>query len=120
MAACAIATAFFTPATPAAWIVAVCAVFGATAIGWNGVFLAQVARFAPPGEASAATAGSLFFTYAGVLVFPTLFALLVEGGAGYAVAFLVCAIPAASCATWLLALNLDAVPASAAREPEKR
>ncbi len=118
MASSAIATAFFAPGTPAAWIATVCAVFGATAIGWNGVFLAQVARFAPPGEASAATAGSLFFTYAGVLVFPTLFALLVESGAGYTAAFLTCAIPAASCAAWLLACHLDAVPASPAREPE--
>ena len=107
MALCAVATAFFSPGTPAAWIATVCAVFGATAIGWNGVFLAQVARFAPAGEASAATAGALFFTYAGVVVFPTIFAVLVESGAGYAAAFLACASPAAACALWLLARHLD-------------
>lgn len=48
--------------------------FGATAIGWNGVFLAEVARRAPPGQAGAATGASLFMTYAGVVVGPPLFA----------------------------------------------
>lgn len=48
--------------------------FGATAIGWNGVFLAEVARRAPPGRASAATGASLFMTYAGVVVGPPVFA----------------------------------------------
>ena len=38
-------------------MLAVCAAFGATAIGWNGVQLAELARHAPPGKAGAITGG---------------------------------------------------------------
>ena len=102
MAAAALATAAFTPAWSSTGIAIVCAAFGATAIGWNGVYLAQVARLAPPGHASIATAGTLFFTYAGVLVGPAAFALLVEGGFTYPAAFVIVAVPSAACGLWLL------------------
>lgn len=49
-------------------------VIGATAIGWNGVFLAEVARLAPRGQAGVATGGALFFTFGGVLIAPSVFA----------------------------------------------
>jgi MFS family permease len=49
------------------------ALYGATGVGWNGVFLATIARVVPVAEASAATSGSLFFTYFGVVVGPPLF-----------------------------------------------
>ncbi|HEY9280906.1 MAG TPA: MFS transporter [Eoetvoesiella sp.] len=47
--------------------------FGVTAIGWNGVYLALVARLAPTGQAASATAGCMFFTYLGVVFGPPLF-----------------------------------------------
>lgn len=47
--------------------------FGVTAIGWNGVFLALVARLAPTGQAASATAGCMFFTYLGVVFGPPVF-----------------------------------------------
>ncbi len=103
MGVAALATASFTPAWPVSAIAAVCAAFGATAIGWNGVFLAQVARLAPPGKAGDATGGSLVFTYGGVLLGPPAFAFLVEGGVPYATAYLVAAAPAVACGLWLLA-----------------
>lgn len=46
----AVATAHLTVHWPWLVIAAVCAAFGATAIGWNGVYLAEVARLAPPGK----------------------------------------------------------------------
>ncbi len=98
----AVATAAFTPRWPAAGIALVCAAFGATAIGWNGIYLAQVARLAPPGKAGDATGGSLVFTFAGVLFGPPAFAALVEGGAGYASAYVIVAVPAIACGLWLL------------------
>ncbi|KAI3610253.1 putative MFS-type transporter (plasmid) [Cupriavidus necator H850] len=52
-------------------VIAVC--LGATAIGWNGVFLAEVARLAPPGQVATATGGALFFTYIGVVIGPPVF-----------------------------------------------
>ena len=102
MGVAAFATARFTPQWPAAAIAAVCAAFGATAIGWNGVYLAQVARLAPPGKAGDATGGALVFTYGGVLFGPPAFAFLVEGGASYASAYVILALPAVACGLWLL------------------
>jgi MFS family permease len=98
----AVGTAAFTPRWPVAGIALVCAAFGATAIGWNGIFLAQVARLAPAGKAGDATGGSLFFTFAGVLFGPPAFAALVEGGAGYPSAYVIAAVPAMTCGLWLL------------------
>lgn len=97
------ATAAFTAQWPAAAVAAVCAAFGATAIGWNGVYLAQVARLAPPGKAGDATGGSLVFTYGGVLFGPPAFTFLVGAGAGYGAAWLALAAPAVACGLWLLA-----------------
>src|SRR5690606_6139134 len=42
------AVTLFTATTPFLIIAAVCAAIGATVIGWNGVFLAETARAAPP------------------------------------------------------------------------
>ena len=48
------------------------ALFGATAIGWNGVQLAEVARLAPPGTAGEVTGATGFVTFAGVVIGPPL------------------------------------------------
>jgi MFS family permease len=50
--------------------------FGASAIGWNGVYLAEVARRAPEGMASMATGGTLAFTFLGVVIGPPIFGAL--------------------------------------------
>lgn len=99
----AVATAGFTAQWPPAAVAAVCAAFGATAIGWNGVYLAQVARLAPPGKAGDATGGSLVFTYGGVLFGPPAFTFLLGAGAGYDAAYVALAAPAVLCGLWLLA-----------------
>lgn len=102
MALCAIATALFARTWPVIAIAIVCAAFGATAIGWNGVYLAEVAKEAPQGKAGLATGGALFFTYFGVLTGPAIFAFLVEGGISYPAAFLLVAAPALACGLWML------------------
>lgn len=102
MGVAAVATGRFTPQWPLAAVALACAAFGATAIGWNGVYLAQVARLAPPGKAGDATGGSLVFTYAGVLFGPPAFTFLVGGGVSYASAFVVLAVPAVACGLWLI------------------
>ena len=51
--------------------VAVFVLLGLTAVGWNGVFLAEVAKLAPPSEVGAFTGGAMFITYIGVMVGPT-------------------------------------------------
>jgi len=87
MAAACAATAAFSSAWPAAAILAVCAVFGGTAIGWNGVYLAEVARLAPAGQAATATGGTLFFTFFGVLFGPPLFGAMIALSQSFGVAY---------------------------------
>ena len=70
------ASAFLTTDTPQAVVIAILVAFGASAIGWNGVYLAEVARRAPPGMASMATGGTLAFTFLGVVVGPPMFGAL--------------------------------------------
>jgi MFS family permease len=80
-------TAAFTGTWPLAAVFAVSFTYGATAIGWNGVYLSEVARIAPPGKAGAATGASLAMTYAGVVVLPMLFWVIVTLSDSYAAAF---------------------------------
>lgn len=63
------------------------AVFGATASGWNGVYLAEVARQAPPHEAAKATSATLACTFLGVIVSAPVFGLIASSSAGFAGAF---------------------------------
>jgi len=107
MAASCVATALLQPATPWMVVAAISVLYGASAIGWNGVFLAEVARRAPAGQAGAATGGTLLFTYFGVLAGQPLFSYVASAGGGpggpaYALAYGLLAIPALACATWLL------------------
>ena len=76
MALGALASAFLTTNTPQSVVVVILVAFGASAIGWNGVYLAEVARRAPPGMASMATGGTLAFTFLGVVVGPPMFGVL--------------------------------------------
>ena len=48
--------------------------FGLTASGWNGVFLAEVARLAPLGRVAEATGAVLTASYAGLLAGPAIVA----------------------------------------------
>jgi sugar phosphate permease len=81
------------PSTSHVLVLALLAVFGATAIGWNGVFLALVARLAPSGQAAGATAGSLFFTYLGVVVGPPLFGAFARHSADLGISYALLIVP---------------------------
>ncbi|HSD43248.1 MAG TPA: MFS transporter [Burkholderiales bacterium] len=86
-AACAALTALFSGAWPIAAITAVAVLYGASAVGWNGVFLAEVARCAPPGQVGTATGGTQFFTFGGAMVGPPVFTALVSATGTYAWGF---------------------------------
>lgn len=60
---------------------------GASAIGWNGVYLAEVARLSPPGMAGILTGGTLFFTYFGVVLGPPAVAGIIGATGSFAAAF---------------------------------
>jgi hypothetical protein len=82
------------PAWPAWLLFLYASVFGATAVGWNGVFLAEIARIAPQGRTSEATGGCLFFTFLGVVVTPPIFNAVLALAGSYPVAYAVFAVPA--------------------------
>lgn len=92
--------------TPASPMLASCVLFfvlGSTASGWNGAFLAEVARLAPRAEVSSATGGSLFLVNVGRLVGPVAFALGYQLGGNYAAAFALLAVPSVAgllCLLW--------------------
>ena len=92
MGLCGVAAALFTPDSPAALIVGICAVYGASAIGWNGVYMAEVARLAPPGKVGLLTGGSLLFTFSGALTGPPLFGAILGFSGSYALGFAVFAV----------------------------
>jgi MFS family permease len=62
-------------------------VYGATAVGWNGVHMALVARAAPDGEEGTATGGVQFLTFFGALAAPPVFAVCSALTGSYGIAF---------------------------------
>ena len=92
-----------TPAWPVAVSCALFFVLGTTASGWNGAFLAEVARLAPAQSVSAATGGSLFLVNIGKFLGPILFTLAYQATGSYSSAFALMAIPSAAglvCVLW--------------------
>lgn len=78
----------FTPVWPVGAIAAVVILLGATASGWNGVFLAEIIRDVRPAEVGLATAGSMMFAYMGTILGPSLFGGLASA-VGFSKAYLV-------------------------------
>jgi len=98
----ALVTLAASPAWPMPLLFLFAIAFGATAVGWNGVFLAEVAHIAPSGQTSQYTGGCMFFTFLGVVVSPPLFSLALSFGGSYAGAYAVFGVPALLAGTWLL------------------
>jgi MFS family permease len=92
-----------TPDWPLWALFAFAMAYGATAVGWNGVFLAEIARRAPPNRVSDATGGSAFFTFLGVVVTPPLFHLVLSMTSSYAVSYALFGLPALAAGVRLLA-----------------
>ncbi len=76
-----------TPHWPLFAIMLVAAVMGATAVGWNGIYLAEVARVVPQEQVGAATGGVLMFTFIGIVVGPSTFGMLVKQTGQYTAGF---------------------------------
>jgi predicted MFS family arabinose efflux permease len=102
MALCCAITAALQVGGPLGLVLVLMAAFGASATGWNGVYLAEVARLTPAGQASAATGGALSVTFLGVVLGPVLFGTLSGAFDSYRAGYLALALPAAACAWQLL------------------
>lgn len=108
MAGSTVATALLQPALPLGLVLAVLVVFGASATGWNGVFLAEVARQAPAGQASFATGGTLAITFFGVVLGPPLFGAISGLFQSYRAGYAAVALPLVLCVLALLRARLKA------------
>jgi MFS family permease len=97
MSGCGFTAALFAASWPTMATALVCVLYGASAVGWNGVFLAEVARLAPEGRVAVVTGGTQFFTFAGVLVGPPVFGAIVTASGGYGAGFVfIAALPLAT------------------------
>ena len=86
-ALCGAVLASAMPTWPTVLLIAIALFFGATAIGWNGVQLSEVARHAPKGAAGAVTGATAFITFSGVVAGPPIFALLAAVTGDYRTGF---------------------------------
>lgn len=98
---CCILTGFIAQSTPSFYIAVVFILFGATAVGWNGVFMAEIARLSPRGQVSVATSGAMVWNFGGILIGPALFAAVYGRVGSYALTFAALAIVSASAALLL-------------------
>lgn len=92
MSVCAVLVGLFTPGWPLSAIIVIVVTYGATAIAWNGVQLAQVARSSPAGRAGETTGATTFITFQGVALVPFAFSLIIGSIGSYLVAFAACAV----------------------------
>lgn len=92
----ALATSAMTPAWPLWLATAVLCAFSFSGLGWNGIYLAEVARLAPREHVARASGGSLFFTFAGVVLGPPAFSLVRLALDSYTLAFAALAAVAAA------------------------
>ena len=86
-AACCIATAFVDTGWPTVLIGVLLLVFGAAAVGWNGLFLAEIARRSPRGMVSIATSAAMMWNFGGILMGPALFATTFKLTGSYAMTY---------------------------------
>lgn len=101
MAVSTIVTAVLPAQVPAVLVAIVLLVFGASAVGWNGVYLSEVARQAPEGKAGMATGGTLAFTFLGVVLGPPVFGGVSELFGSYRAGYALLALPLVACAAVL-------------------
>jgi MFS family permease len=87
MALCAVGLHLLTPQSSPALLAALSLATGLTVAGWNGLFLAEVARLSPPGEVGRVTSASFLFGSAGLVLGPVIFSV-VAAASSYATAML--------------------------------
>lgn len=98
----ALLTGLLTPDWPVPMVFAILVPFGAAALGWNGVYLAELAQSSEPANIPRVTGASLFFTYGGVLIGPPAFAGLHTLVGSYTATYALTALPALAGAVILI------------------
>lgn len=90
--AAALVTATLTASSPTWLVLGTIVVFGFTAVGWNGVFMAEIARLAPDGMIGSATGGVLVAVFFGVMIGPLIFNGILDVYQSYTVSFAVMSV----------------------------
>lgn len=91
--------------------------FGMSAVGWNGVFMAEIARMAPAGRTGSATGGVLVPTFFGVMIGPPIYTAVFGLTGAYTTTFAWMTLGSLAGAALLLAARRDErrrAPAAAA------
>lgn len=83
-----VAATVLTTGWPIPAVLALAAIGGITVSSWNGLILAEIARFAAPGRIGEATSGGVLVTFLGYIIGPAGFAVLLSSGVSWAAAFL--------------------------------
>jgi MFS family permease len=107
IAACCVVMAFIGPAWPALLIALFLILFGLVAVGWNGLFLAEIAHSSPHGMVSIATSAAMVWNFAGILIGPALFATIYPKLGSYTLTYGLTAIVALAGA-FMLVLSRNA------------
>ncbi len=94
MAAAAALTGLFSPSWPVPAVLLVGLGFGVSGAAYQGVMLAEIARQAPGGEVGRMTGGVLFFTFAGLMLVPAGFGIVLGVTDSYRTGFFATALPA--------------------------
>jgi MFS family permease len=94
-----IVIALFAQLWPIAIVFVLSVILGGCALGWNGLYMSEVARLAPDGRIGEATGGAQFFFFAGAMAVPPAFGLLVELSGGYDIPFAVIAVMSVGAST---------------------
>jgi MFS family permease len=101
MALCCLALAALAPGVPAAVAMAAALACAATAMGWNGVFFAELSQRVPRDAMARISGATQFFTFAGGMLGPLVFGEALRAGSGYAMAWTALAVVPAI-AAWTL------------------
>lgn len=89
---------FVCSAAGPSWALYGCvALIGATALGWNGVYMAELARLSPPGLIGDVTSAANLFGFAGSFCGPLVFALLAGRTGSFDWSYLLIAFQLAAC-----------------------
>jgi len=101
MSMAAVATGLYDRTWSLTAVTAVAIVYSASAIGWHGLLLSEVARLAPPGQIGTMTGGVLAFGGAGMMLYPVIYGTILDTTGSYGIGFFAAALPALAVG-WML------------------
>ena len=111
MGGCCVAGGYFSPAWPLWAVTSIAILWGMSAVAWNGVFLAEIARLAPEGKVAGMTSGAQAFFFAGSVFGAPLFGAGAGALGGFGLCYLLLAPLPILCGAVLLRSSFTAARA---------